>query len=96
MDVLRALGASVRVCPDSGMVSAQAPLGGLVGADFRLRFPSVGATETAVMAAALAMGRSVIRNTAREPEVEVRRPRARCVSRCPLPPGGVRAVAKPG
>ena len=35
-----------------------------------LRFPSVGATENLMMAAAVTPGRTVIRNAAREPEIE--------------------------
>jgi len=41
----------------------------LTGADVWLDFPSVGATETLVMAAVLARGRSTIDNAAREPEI---------------------------
>ena len=42
----------------------------LHGAVIRLPFPSVGATENIMMAAALADGITVIRNAAREPEIE--------------------------
>lgn len=42
----------------------------LVGADVTLCFPSVGATENALMLASLARGDSIIRNAAREPEVK--------------------------
>ena len=63
---LTALGASVRL--DHGFLVAEAP-GGLHGAQIRLDFPSVGATENLLMSAALARGRSVIENAAREPEV---------------------------
>lgn len=42
----------------------------LVGADVTLCFPSVGATENALMLASVAKGDSVIRNAAREPEVK--------------------------
>ena len=41
----------------------------LRGADIWLDFPSVGATETLVMAAVLADGRTTIDNAAREPEI---------------------------
>ena len=41
----------------------------LTGGEIHLDFPSVGATENAMMAAALARGTTVIRNAAREPEV---------------------------
>ncbi len=41
----------------------------LVGCDIHLSFPSVGATENAMMAACLAKGRTRIYNAAREPEI---------------------------
>ncbi|WP_026342083.1 UDP-N-acetylglucosamine 1-carboxyvinyltransferase [Paenibacillus fonticola] len=44
--------------------------GQLVGADIHLDFPSVGATENIMMAAALAKGTTVITNAAREPEIQ--------------------------
>ena len=43
---------------------------GLHGADITLRFPSVGATETLLLAAALAQGETTLRGAAREPEIE--------------------------
>ena len=42
---------------------------GLKGADITLRFPSVGATETLLMAAVSARGQSVLRGCSMEPEV---------------------------
>lgn len=42
---------------------------GLHGAAIRLRFASVGATETLILAAAAARGETVISNAAREPEI---------------------------
>jgi UDP-N-acetylglucosamine 1-carboxyvinyltransferase len=41
----------------------------LKGGDIHLDYPSVGATENLMMAAALAPGNTVIRNAAREPEI---------------------------
>lgn len=41
----------------------------LHGAEIRLGFPSVGATENVLMAAALAEGRTVLHNAAAEPEI---------------------------
>lgn len=41
----------------------------LKGGDVHLDYPSVGATENLIMAAAMAPGKSVIRNAAREPEI---------------------------
>jgi UDP-N-acetylglucosamine 1-carboxyvinyltransferase len=63
---LRALGAEIEI--DKGYVVATAPRG-LHGA--RILFPkvSVGATHTALMAAVLAKGETVIENAAREPEI---------------------------
>ncbi|HEU0214545.1 MAG TPA: UDP-N-acetylglucosamine 1-carboxyvinyltransferase [Jiangellaceae bacterium] len=63
---LAKLGATVRV--EHGFVLARAPTG-LRGANVWLDFPSVGATENLVTAAALAAGESVIDNAAREPEI---------------------------
>ncbi len=63
---LRQLGAEVEL--EGGYVVVRAP-GGLTGG--RIVFPkvSVGATHTALMAATLAKGETVIENAAREPEV---------------------------
>lgn len=63
---LEALGADVRVT--HGYLVAKAPRG-LRGAEIRLDFPSVGATENILMAAVLARGRTTIDNIAREPEI---------------------------
>ena len=40
-----------------------------LGADLTLKFPSVGATEQAILAAVVASGTTVIENAAREPEI---------------------------
>ncbi|MEP6797390.1 MAG: UDP-N-acetylglucosamine 1-carboxyvinyltransferase [Lapillicoccus sp.] len=63
---LEALGAKVHVA--HGYLVASAP-SGLHGADIRLDFPSVGATENILMAAVLAPGRTRLDNAAREPEI---------------------------
>ncbi len=42
----------------------------LKGTHIRLGFPSVGATETLIMAAVLAEGKTIISNAAREPEIQ--------------------------
>lgn len=67
---LKALGAVVNV--EHGVVSAAVPgrLKRLRGASIVLDCPSVGATETILMAAVLADGTSVIENAAQEPEVQ--------------------------
>jgi UDP-N-acetylglucosamine 1-carboxyvinyltransferase len=51
-----------------GYIEARAP-GGLRGTRILLEFPSVGATENALMAAVLADGTTTIDNAAREPEI---------------------------
>lgn len=63
---LVALGATVSI--EHGFVIAEAP-DGLRGAEVRLDFPSVGATENIVMAAVRAHGCTTIENAAREPEI---------------------------
>ena len=67
---LKALGAIVSV--EHGVVSACLPgrRRRLTGASIVLDCPSVGATETILMAAVLAEGTSVIENAAQEPEVQ--------------------------
>ncbi|QLK86503.1 UDP-N-acetylglucosamine 1-carboxyvinyltransferase [Staphylococcus sp. 17KM0847] len=61
-----ALGAEIH--QEAGFIHATAP-NGLVGCDIHLDFPSVGATQNIMMAAALAKGRTVLENVAREPEI---------------------------
>jgi UDP-N-acetylglucosamine 1-carboxyvinyltransferase len=76
LQVLAALGAEVGL--DGGMIEASAPAGGLRGARISLPAPSVGATETALMAACAAKGETEILNAARDPEVV---DLARCLER---------------
>jgi UDP-N-acetylglucosamine 1-carboxyvinyltransferase len=54
---------------EGGYIKAEAPEGGLRGAHFFFDTVSVTGTENIMMAAALAKGRSVLQNAAREPEV---------------------------
>lgn len=56
------------VTEDDGEVEIRADA--LRGASITLDFPSVGATENLLMAAALAEGQTVIENAAREPEIQ--------------------------
>jgi UDP-N-acetylglucosamine 1-carboxyvinyltransferase len=63
---LQQMGASISV--NEEVLVARAP-SGLHGADITFRYPSVGATENIMMAAALARGETVIRNAAQEPEI---------------------------
>ncbi|MGN0661822.1 MAG: UDP-N-acetylglucosamine 1-carboxyvinyltransferase [Faecalibacterium sp.] len=53
---------------DPGHLVLTAPMG-LHGIDHTLRFPSVGATETLLLAAVSARGETVLRGAAREPEI---------------------------
>lgn len=67
---LQAMGASVQI--DHGIVHAfiKGSRSRLQGAKIYLDYPSVGATETLMMAATLAEGETIIENAAQEPEVE--------------------------
>jgi UDP-N-acetylglucosamine 1-carboxyvinyltransferase len=65
VEILRAMGAEVEVTDDS--ISARCTR--LKGAIIQLPYPSVGATEAALLSASLAEGKTVIRNAATEPEV---------------------------
>jgi len=62
---LAALGAEIS--QEHGYIHARTK--GLVGANIYLDFPSVGATENIMMAAALAKGQTIIQNCAVEPEI---------------------------
>ncbi len=64
---LEQMGAEITL--DAGYVNAKAPNQGLHGATIVLPFPSVGATENLLMAAALADGQTTLANAAREPEI---------------------------
>jgi UDP-N-acetylglucosamine 1-carboxyvinyltransferase len=65
VDALRSFGAEVELTPEG----IAAKCNRLKGAIVELPYPSVGATESALLSAALAEGRSVIRNAATEPEI---------------------------
>src|SRR6478735_7065747 len=67
LKALDALGAEVNI--ESGYIHARAKDGGLRGGRIALSSPSIGATETALMAATLARGETEILNAARDPEV---------------------------
>jgi UDP-N-acetylglucosamine 1-carboxyvinyltransferase len=64
---LEAFGATIELA--QGYVRAHAPDGGLPGGAFDFPVVSVGATENALMAAALASGTCRLTNAAREPEI---------------------------
>src|SRR6185312_10744791 len=59
---------SAQIDIEAGYVVASAKKG-LVGAEIEFPKVTVGGTHTALMAATLASGTTVIRNTAREPEI---------------------------
>lgn len=67
LKALQAMGAEIDL--DEGYVIAAAPKG-LHGAKIDFPFVSVGATEHSMLAASLAKGETVLRNAAREPEIE--------------------------
>lgn len=64
---LEAMGAEITV--HEGYIHAKAPEGGLRGAHFVMDVVTVGGTENLLMAAALAKGKTILENAAREPEV---------------------------
>lgn len=58
----------MHITEDHGYLDCTVP-GGFHGANLMLSFPSVGATENIILAAAKAKGTTVITNAAREPEI---------------------------
>ncbi len=66
LDALRKMGAKISEI-ESGY-AAKAP-NGLLGCALNFRYPSVGATENTILAAVLAKGRTIISNSAVEPEI---------------------------
>ena len=69
LEALQLLGAQVSL--ESGNIVARAPKGGrLVGSDVTFPKVTVTGTENLLMAATLARGTTILRNAAREPEVE--------------------------
>ena len=65
LEGLQKLGADISI--EQGYICAEVKQ--LRGCPIELPFPSVGATENLMMAAALAKGQTVIKNAAREPEI---------------------------
>lgn len=66
LEALAKLGAQLEITKGSYRAWAK---NGLHGTEIALRFPSVGATENAMLAAVLAEGKTVIKNAALEPEL---------------------------
>lgn len=67
ISALRKMG--VRITEKHGALICDAP-GGITGTKINLPFPSVGATENIILAAAKAKGETIIYNAAREPEIK--------------------------
>jgi UDP-N-acetylglucosamine 1-carboxyvinyltransferase len=65
LQILKKMGADISVKKDSYVARARR----LQGATFALPYPSVGATETAILAGVRAHGKTVIKNAAAEPEI---------------------------
>src|SRR5690348_1226948 len=66
LEALAKLGAQLQITKESYRAWAK---NGLHGAEIELRFPSVGATENALLAVVLAEGKTIIKNAALEPEL---------------------------
>ena len=58
----------VQINEEHGVLDCSVP-NGLTGAYITFSFPSVGATENVILAAATAKGTTIIHNAAREPEI---------------------------
>ncbi len=67
---LKALGAEIIIEKEIVKAKLKGKSKKLYGTHIKLKCPSVGATETLIMAASLAKGRTVIENAAREPEIQ--------------------------
>ena len=67
---LKALGAEILIEEDIVKANIKGNKSRLIGTHIKLKCPSVGATETLIMAASLAEGRTTIENAAREPEIQ--------------------------
>ena len=67
---LKALGAEVEIHNDVVKAQVSTKSKRLLGANITLKYPSVGATETILMASCLALGKTTITNAAKEPEIQ--------------------------
>ncbi|MBO8232465.1 UDP-N-acetylglucosamine 1-carboxyvinyltransferase [Prochlorococcus marinus str. MU1402] len=67
---LKALGAEILIEEEIVKANIKGDKRRLIGTHIKLKCPSVGATETLIMAATLAEGRTTIENAAREPEIQ--------------------------
>lgn len=66
LDALKTLG--VKITEENGYIYCHRD--NLIGSIINLQFPSVGATENAILAAVKAKGTTIINNAAKEPEIE--------------------------
>lgn len=66
LDALKTLG--VKITEEKGYIYCHRD--NLIGSTINLQFPSVGATENAILAAVKAKGTTIINNAAKEPEIE--------------------------
>lgn len=66
LDALKTLG--VKITEENGYIYCHRD--NLIGNTINLQFPSVGATENAILAAVKAKGTTIINNAAKEPEIE--------------------------
>ncbi len=64
---LQAMGANIKI--EDGYIKAEIPSAGLHGTTFMFDTVSVTGTENLIMAAALAKGKTILQNAAKEPEV---------------------------
>lgn len=64
---LQAMGADIKI--EDGYIKAEIPTAGLHGTTFMFDTVSVTGTENLIMAAALAKGKTILQNAAKEPEV---------------------------
>ena len=67
LEALKKMGVEVEIENEKGIISCRAF--NLQGATINLKFPSVGATENIMLAAARSKGMTIINNPAREPEI---------------------------
>ena len=69
IDSLRKLGVKFKIKDDYVIAEVINPGNKLIGSNINFKCKSVGATETLLMAAALAKGKTILNNAAQEPEI---------------------------
>ena len=68
ISALKKMGAEIDI--NDGYIKGIVPNGRLIGSDINLLKSSVGATENIIMAASIALGKTVLSNAAMEPEID--------------------------